>query len=195
METRKGMTGGHRAVGATDTWLTPQDILLALGHFDLDPCAAPSPRPWSTADRMIELPDDGLMLPWAGRVWLNPPYGKLTGRWLDRLAIHGQGTALVFARVETSAWFHAVWPIASALFFPRGRITFCDCEGRPGKYTGGAPSALIAYGDRDARILEACGLDGYFLHLPPPRTAAPPAPSASEHPADLAPSPSSSGEC
>jgi hypothetical protein len=31
-------------------WLTPPEILIALGEFDLDPCApTPSTRPWSTA--------------------------------------------------------------------------------------------------------------------------------------------------
>jgi hypothetical protein len=28
--------------GKTDCWLTPPEIIRALGPFDLDPCAAPS---------------------------------------------------------------------------------------------------------------------------------------------------------
>jgi len=68
--------------GAFDTWLTPPAILAELGTFDLDPCAAPSPRPWATATRHIESPDDGLVLPWEGRVWLNPPYGRNIGATL-----------------------------------------------------------------------------------------------------------------
>jgi hypothetical protein len=34
--------------GATDDWLTPPDIIAALGPFDLDPCS-PETRPWDTA--------------------------------------------------------------------------------------------------------------------------------------------------
>jgi len=49
-----------------ETWLTPPAILHALGDFDLDPCAAPSPRPWPTAARHIELPEDGLTANWGG---------------------------------------------------------------------------------------------------------------------------------
>lgn len=30
--------------GESDIWLTPPEIVGALGHFDLDPCAAPDPR-------------------------------------------------------------------------------------------------------------------------------------------------------
>jgi len=52
--------------GDTNVWLTPQWLIEALGPFDLDPCAAPSPRPWGTARFYYELPYDGLALPWNG---------------------------------------------------------------------------------------------------------------------------------
>ena len=79
--------GSHQSARMlTDTWLTPPEILEALGSFDLDPCAAPDPRPWPTAAWHIARPADGLAATWAGRVWLNPPYGPATGRWLGRLA-------------------------------------------------------------------------------------------------------------
>src|SRR5437867_202275 len=57
--------GGHQSSHMqTDVWLTPPHILAALGPFDLDPCAAPEPRPWPTAERHIALPDDGLAADW-----------------------------------------------------------------------------------------------------------------------------------
>ena len=113
--------GGHHSGGfTTETWLTPPHVLAALGTFDLDPCAAPSPRPWATALRHIELPQDGLAEPWIGRVWMNPPYGRETARWLARLADHGQGTALVFARTETAMFFSEVWGKADAILFLLG---------------------------------------------------------------------------
>lgn len=40
----------HQKNGGHDEWLTPPEILLALGPFDLDPCA-PIVRPWETADQ------------------------------------------------------------------------------------------------------------------------------------------------
>lgn len=64
-------------VSATDTWLTPPYIVKALGTFDLDPCAAPAPRPWEFAPNNYDITQgqDGTVLPWSGRVWCNPPYG------------------------------------------------------------------------------------------------------------------------
>lgn len=162
---RKSM-GGHENPnrGETDTWLTPLPVLQALGRFDLDPCAAPSPRPWSSADRHIEFPEeDGLSTKWTGRVWLNPPYGPATGIWLNKLALHGHGTALVFARTETAAWFESVWPYASGILFIKGRLRFHYPDGNPGPGNSGAPSALIAYGAKDASILRNCGIGGAFV--------------------------------
>src|SRR6266700_2805786 len=114
---------GHGVIlrSKTGTWLTPPALLATLGPFDLDPCAAPRPRPWPTAARHIIRPANGLAERWEGRVWLNPPYSVI-GPWAGRLAGHGQGTALIFARTET-AWFAGyVWAKATALLFLAGRI-------------------------------------------------------------------------
>lgn len=92
-----------RTAGKED-WLTPPEILRALGTFDLDPCS-PTDRPWDTAKIHYTKIDDGLAKPWHGRVWLNPPYGNKTKSWLSRLALHGNGIALVFARTETKSFF------------------------------------------------------------------------------------------
>ena len=83
---------GHQSPRmGTATWLTPPEILDSLGAFDLDPCAAPSPRPWATAARHIELPECGLAADWSGRIWLNPPFGREDAAWLRKLAAHGDG--------------------------------------------------------------------------------------------------------
>lgn len=147
----------------TTIWLTPQHVLSALGEFDLDPCACSEPRPWATARRHISLPENGLLAPWAGRVWLNPPYDD-TESWLERLARHGEGTALVFSRTETDAWHDWIWPHATAVRFLRKRLKFCRPNGTPAR-TGRAASALVAYGTRDADILRRCALPGVFLSL------------------------------
>jgi len=149
----------------TETWLTPPHVLDALGPFDFDPCAGPAPRPWPTAARMISRPDDGLAHEWQGRVWLNPPYGRAVGAWLARLAEHGTGTALLFARTDV-AWFaEHVWPRASALLFLRGRLKFHRADGSmtTGAANAGAPSVLIAYGPADAARLRASGLLGTYV--------------------------------
>lgn len=159
--------GGHQAPhGATQVWLTPPAIVRALGEFDLDPCAAPEPRPWACAlDNIVEA-QDGLSAPWRGRVWFNPPYERdVIGRWMGRMADHNHGTALIFARTETDVFFETVWKRAAALLFLRGRLHFHYPDGRRAKANSGAPSVLIAYGQLDATALENCGLAGQFVRL------------------------------
>ncbi|WP_260972893.1 phage N-6-adenine-methyltransferase [Mycolicibacterium llatzerense] len=146
----------------TDVWLTPRNILDALGPFDLDPCAAPDPSIWPTAAEHITLPQDGLCQLWHGRVWLNPPYNQ-AAQWLERLALHGQGTALIFARTETAGFVEHVWNAATAILFLHGRLHFHHGDGRRAKENSGAPSCLVAYGDSDAEALAESGLDGTYF--------------------------------
>lgn len=150
-----------------ETWLTPRPLLDALGHFDLDPCACPVPRPWPTAAAHYCLPDvDGLAAPWHGRVWLNPPYGRQTGRWLERLANHdGGGLALVFARTDTRDFQRHVLGRAVAVLFLAGRVTFCHQDGKPARFNGGAPSCLVAYCSADAQVLASTTLAGHLVRL------------------------------
>lgn len=145
-------------------WLTPVPIVKALGSFDLDPCGAPG---HTLARRTYQVDDgqDGLALPWFGRVFLNPPYGKLTLPFMRKMAEHGNGTALIFARTETAMFFETVWGRATAILFLQGRVTFLDAQGVPAKANSGAPSCLVAYGDADATALYECGLDGMFIRL------------------------------
>lgn len=161
---RSGIGSHQSARMKNDEWLTPPSVLAALGRFDLDP-SAPICRPWDTAAKHFTIEDDGLAQPWHGRVWLNPPYGSEAGKWLARLAEHGTGTALIFARTETSMFFEHVWPRASALLFLRGRLHFHYVDGRRAQANSGAPSVLIGYGRADADILASCGLDGQLVRL------------------------------
>lgn len=141
-------------------WLTPRPLVEALGEFDLDPAGAPG---WDLAKRtfLLENGEDGLDLPWEGRVWLNPPYGKEAWPFLRKLADHGQGTALIFARTETEIFFETIWGRATAVLFLKGRLTFLDgVNHKPARANSGAPSCLVAYGAEDARALAYSGLPG-----------------------------------
>ena len=75
-----------------DEWLTPPFIFDHFEPFDLDPCS-PINRPWNTAKNHYTKEDDGLNKKWYGNVWLNPPYGRETGKWLKKLSGHGTGVA------------------------------------------------------------------------------------------------------
>lgn len=147
-----------------DEWLTPPEIVKALGEFDLDPCS-PINRPWDTAKKHYTINDMGLMQNWEGRVWMNPPYGDETGDWLGKLQLHGNGIALVFARTDTNYFHEYVFKIANSLLFMKGRIKFYHVSGVPAKDSAGAPSVLIAFGKENSVALQKSGIKGAFINL------------------------------
>lgn len=151
-------------------WLTPRHLVDPLGIFDLDPCGAPGHQ-LATRTYLLENGDDGLRDLWTGRVWLNPPYGKEAEPFLAKLAEHGRGTALIFARTETRMWAKHVWPKATAILFLAGRVSFLDAEGIKASANSGAPSVLVAYGPHDAYRLEVSGIPGQFIRLEQRRAA------------------------
>lgn len=156
------MTAVHpTALSKSDEWYTPTYITDALGDFDLDVCSS---REWIKGAKFFTPDDNGLAHVWSGRVWLNPPYSN-PGPWMARLAEHGRGTALVFARTDTKWWHHAVWPEASAFLFLKRRVSFVafDAAQQAFGHNATAPSVLVAYGAADQNILEQCGLEGAFV--------------------------------
>jgi hypothetical protein len=145
-----------------EEWLTPPVIIKTLGPFDLDPCA-PIKRPWPTAKKHYTIEDNGLIKPWEGLVFCNPPYGNKTGDWLARCAEHNNCIVLIFARTETAAFHEHVWPKARSLLFLKGRLSFFHVNGKMGG-TAGAPSVIIAYGEHaDHRLLGNGKLDGHYV--------------------------------
>lgn len=168
--------GSHqRTIGKSQSHITPRRLLDPLGPFDLDPCAS-TPQPWPCAAHSFTEADDGLAQEWFGRVWLNPPFDRrLVGAFVQRLAEHGRGTALVHARTETE-WFEPIWRAANALLFLAGRVIFHKPDGSmqttaDGKVANsGAPVLLCAFGRDDADVLALCGIAGVFVPLRLPRS-------------------------
>lgn len=156
--------GSHQStIGKSQVHLTPKWLLEPLGRFDLDPCAAPAPRPWPTARVHITEDRDGLSVPWRGRVWLNPPFDRRTvGAWVRRLADHGRGTCLLHARTEAQ-WFRPIWDRATLILFLERRIHFCKPNGDPQPANSGAPVVLAAFGRPDADRLRASGIRGVLV--------------------------------
>lgn len=150
-----------------DEWLTPPHIIKALGPFDLDPCA-PVKRPWEMARHHYTVADDGLAKPWEGRVWCNPPYGRETFRWLDKLARHKMGLALIFARTETIGFHETIWRRAHSVFFFQGRLKFHFVTGEQGG-PANAPSCLVSYSQDDTSAISfaqaLCAVRGRLVVL------------------------------
>jgi hypothetical protein len=153
--------GSHqRTVGGSQTWITPCWVIDALGPFTTDPCAA-DPRPWDCALRNYA--ENGLDQPWLGRVWLNPPFDRYqVGKWVEKLARHGNGTALLHVRTEAE-WFEPVWECASAILFLADRLYFHYPDGRRAEANSGAPACLVAFGRDDCEILSGAKIHGYLI--------------------------------
>lgn len=119
----------ERAVGATVEWYTPPSLFATLGiEFDLDPASGvrdyvPARRKYAGWEG-----DDGLIEPWTGRVWLNPPYGSAMVPFVDRMIEHANGILLCAARTETR-WFQKAATTADVVCFLRNRLHFVRADG------------------------------------------------------------------
>lgn len=139
-------------------WLTPPELIRALGEFDLDPCS-PVVRPWPTAKNHFTIQENGLIRPWTGRCFVNPPYGNETHKWLARCAEHKNVTALIFARTETKQFFDHIWGKAHAVCFLKGRLSFYHVDGTKGG-TAGSPSMLVAWDEDNASAIQLALAEG-----------------------------------
>lgn len=126
----------------TVEWATPEGLFDELDGefgFNLDPCATDENakcRDYFTKE------DDGLDQSWKNcRVFMNPPYGRVIGKWVEKMATERikVGVALLPARTDT-IWFHK-WIYGKAeIRFIKGRIKFGD-----GKQSSPFPSMIVIF--------------------------------------------------
>lgn len=137
--------------GASDEWYTPAFVFDALGcRFDLDVAAPLGGPPHVPCDGWIY--DRSLELPWAGFVWMNPPFGGRNALepWLARFFAHGDGIALTPDRTS-APWFRNAWGKAEAVLFTP-KIRFIRPDGSEGKSPANG-TALFAAGARGVEAL------------------------------------------
>jgi len=148
-------------------WYTPRWIFDELNlDFDLDPAAPEGGVPWIPAKKFYTEKENGLVQDWTGRVWLNPPYGKHTGAWLEKMHYHRNGVALVFARTDCK-WFHDYVAKADGILFLKGRVKFVDGLGKTGGSGAGSGSMLVGWGEEQVLRLGKMSDKGFgVLCLP-----------------------------
>lgn len=123
-------------------WATPPDFFAALNAefgFTLDVCALPEN---AKCDQYFTPEQDGLKQPWTGCCWMNPPYGRTIGRWMDKAWEESQRGAtivcLVPARTDTQ-WWHRCATRGEVRFVP-GRLKFGNS-----KNSAPFPSAIVIF--------------------------------------------------
>ena len=129
-------------------WHTPPHIIertiRVMGAIDLDPCSNSHQCPNVPATRHYTQEDDGLVQDWHGRVYMNPPYGRVIVLWIDKLVKEyqagrvTQAIALLPARTDTR-WMARLRSFPRC--FLRGRLKFSGCEN-----SAPFPSTVMALG-------------------------------------------------
>lgn len=153
-------------------WYTPAAYIEAarntMGGIDLDPASSKIAQKTVKAKRYFTVEQDGLTKPWAGRVWLNPPY---TAGIVDKF-VHCLVTGYLEGDISTACllvnnatdtkWFQLAGKAAAAICFPAGRIKFLDDTGKPGAPLQG--QAVLYFGDEAAKFSEHFSDKGFVCH-------------------------------
>ncbi len=145
-------------------WYTPEWVFQELGlQFDLDPCSPHDAETYVPANTKYTIFDDGLMREWFGRVWLNPPYGRETPQWINRMVDHGNGVVMVFSRTD-AAWCQSAMRAADSMLFIQGRVNFVPgIENRHKAKRSGAGTLMLAFGEENAEALQRLGYRGILV--------------------------------
>ena len=97
-----------------EVW-TPAPIIEAarviMGGIDLDPASCAAANDTVRATRYLAAVDDGLSVPWAGRVWCNPPFADGGQRRFARHLLHEIERGAVEQAVLLGFWAGgSTWP-------------------------------------------------------------------------------------
>lgn len=125
---------GYMATSKTCEWGTPRDLFAKLNDefaFDLDPASS---HINAKCDRHYTMAENGLVQPWGGSVYVNPPYGAAIAQWVDRAIQEpprcNNIVMLLPARTDTR-WFHRLMNVGAEIRFIKGRLRFELDDGTP----------------------------------------------------------------
>lgn len=134
-------------------WATPDHV---FEHFDNQYCFgldAAARRDNAKCELFIPPEEDALSFSWKERfpdvhaAWLNPPYGRGVGKWMEHCYHQARDgmlvVALVMARTDTR-WWHDWVMKAQVIHLIKGRLKFIGSDGVAGN-SAPAPSAAIVW--------------------------------------------------
>lgn len=115
-------------------WYSPAKYIEAarqvMGSIDLDPASCEHANHTVKAARYYTKEENGLVLPWYGNVWLNPPFQKPNmTNFTQKLIRSYQSGDITQATVLTLAGMQSQW------YFQLLEYITCFCKGRS-QFTG-----------------------------------------------------------
>jgi phage N-6-adenine-methyltransferase len=141
-------------------WYTPAEIIervrKTLGEISLDPASCDEAQRLVNAMCYLTQKQNGLSGNWSGKVFLNPPYGKEIGKWIEKLVAEYEAKAiseaitLVPARTDTE-WFQKLAPYTLCLV--KGRLKFWNSQGEADN-SASFPSAVVYLGKTNTKFVE-----------------------------------------
>jgi hypothetical protein len=140
------------------------------GIGDMDNVQESLDLPNVPAARHYTAQDNGLVQPWQGRVYLNPPFGPGVEQWFSKLYLErtaGRTTEAIVlwkSATETAAW-KTLTAISCRVCFPSARIRFSGPSGDSGPGPTFSP-ALFYIGERPERFEKAFDVIGAVWVVP-----------------------------
>ena len=133
----------------SNEWTTPMWLFKELDvkfNFTLDPCCT---KESALCDKYYTIEDDGVIQEWGGEiVFMNPPYGRAIGKWVEKAYRESLNGAVVVclipSRTDTRYWHNYIFPYAADIKFLKGRLKFGD-----GKNPAPFPSAIIIFDKKE----------------------------------------------
>lgn len=143
----------------SEIWETPPALFQALNRqfdFQLDVCALPEN---AKCAHFFTAKEDGLSQDWASykRVWMNPPYGRPIGKWMQKAYAESRKGCMVVCLVPVRSdtrWWHDWVEGKAHVTFIRGRLQFAPRDRHKKRYPAPFPSAIVIYGMNVEKILD-----------------------------------------
>ena len=150
-------------------WYTPKEYIEAarkvMGTIDLDPASCEIANKIVQAKTFYTAEDNGLLKPWFGNVWLNPPYSAdLIGKFAEKAAQEEYKQAIILVNNATeTVWFNTLIQVASAVVFPSSRVKFYMPDGKTGAPLQG--QAVIYIGETPNTFIEIYSQFGWGAYV------------------------------
>jgi phage N-6-adenine-methyltransferase len=156
------------ALNQNDRWFTPPEIIErakeVLGSLDLDPASEPLANAFINAPAFYTAEQNGLLHPWYGKIWCNPPYSaalikKFTAKFLEEYLSGNLTEGIMLTNSGTDTQWNL--PLSKGVqAYTVGRISFLQPDGTK-KATGSRGQCFTYFGPNPKKFIEVFTRDNF----------------------------------